>query len=285
MMILNMPIGDYHAQSEVSSTMLKALLVSPAHLELAITKGFKPTKATILGDAVHAWILQQERFKDMYEVCTEVYHRKTGDKNVGDPKLDDEGDPVIMLKHNEDSRLDIKGEEYKKFSAIIEAYKKSVEAKKLVETAQYIEASFFYENMRVRPDFITSDGWIVDIKTVGGNDDKPSSPDNFCRQFFNFGYDLQMYMYYQIVKKELPNTKGFKFLCLDAKIPSGVQIYTFIDGESKWFELGGYRFHKAMEQYLEYKKTKEHPVYNITEHNDMPLSYQAESLLVEYRNE
>lgn len=284
-MILDLPINEYHKRGEVSSSLLKALLISPAHLSLILDKGFKSTKATVLGDAVHAWILQPARFNEMYEVVTEVYQRKTGNHEVGDPKTDEDGDPMTMLKHRTDSRYDIKGEEYKKFVAMIDAYQESIEAQALVLSAEFIEASFFYEDMRVRPDFITKDGWIVDIKTVGGQADKPSSPDNFGRDFFDRGYDLQMYMYYQLVKREMPNIKGFKFLCLDAKIPSGVQIYTFVDGESKWFELGGYRFHKAIEAYKEYKETIYHPVYKVTEHNDLNLSYQAESLLAEYRNE
>lgn len=284
-MILDLDINEYHKRSEISSSLLKALLISPAHLELILTKGFKPTKATVLGDAVHACLLQPQRFLDMYEVVTETYQRKTGDKNIGDAKLDEDGDPIVMLKHRTDSRFDIKGEEYKKFVAMCDAYNKSLDARELVMSAMYTEASFFYENMRVRPDFITKDGWIVDLKTVGGSSDKPSSPERFARDFYDNGYDLQMYMYYHIVKQEIPDIKGFKFLCIDAKVPSGVQIYTFVEGESKWFELGGYRFHKALDDYNNYKQTIYHPVYDKEIVDDLPLSFQAEDYLVRARAE
>lgn len=280
----DLPINIYHKREGISSTILKTILKSPAHLEKALRDGFSSTKATVLGDAVHAFILQPERFSQMYSTSIEVYQRKTGDKVAGDPKTDDMGNPLVFLESKIDESMHIKGEEYKKFSAMIEAYSLSKDAKELVESAEYIECSFFFKNLKVRPDFITKDGWIVDIKTVGGDKDKPSSPENFCYGFFDNGYDVQMYMYFNVVKQEISNIKGFKFLCLDAKIPSGIQIYTFIPEESKWFELGGYRFKKAMELYKEFKKEKVHKVYNNELPEELPLSYKAETLLAEFRD-
>lgn len=289
-MITDLPIKAYHKADGVSSTILKTVMRSPKHLEYMLEHDFKPTKAATLGDAVHAYLLQTERFSGMYEEVKDTYLRNIGEHKMGDPKLDEDGDPIIMLKHKEDSRLDIKGEEYKKFIAMTQAYNASDEARALINSAKYIEVSFFLDNydglkLKVRPDFITEDGWIVDIKTVGGDRDKPSAPENFGRGFFDNGYDIQMYMYYHIVKKELPDIKGFKFLCLDAKQPSGIQIYTFIDGESKWFELGGYRFHEAIRRYKKYKATNVHKVYENEVQNELPLSYLAEEVLAGYRNE
>ena len=284
-MIENLPINEYHARPEISSSLLKAIMVSPAHLERILTRGFRQNKATILGSAMHTWLTQRDLFNNEYTVSTELYQRNMGDHKIGDPKLDDEGDPIVMLKHSTDSSLDIKGEEYKKFVAMCIAYEKSDDAKALIESAEHIETSFFYKDMRVRPDFITKDGWIVDIKTVGGASEKPSSPERFGRDFFDNGYDIQMYMYYHIVKQEMPDVKGFKFLCIDAKQPSGVQIYTFVEGESKWFELGGYRFHEALRRLEHYKQETIHRVYEIEDIGDLPLSYQAEDYLVRARAE
>ena len=289
-MIISLPIGDYHKAEGVSSTLLKTIMKSPKHLEHVLINGFKPNKATALGDAIHAYILQPERFADMYEEVRDTYLRNIGEHKVGDPKLDENGDPIIMLKHREDNRLDIKGEEYKKFVAMIEAYSESEEARVLVDSAKYIEASFFLDQydglkLKVRPDFITEDGWIVDVKTVGGDRDKPSAPNQFGRNFFDNGYDIQMFMYYQVVKLYIPDIKGFKFLCLDAKIPSGVQIYEFVDGESQWFELGGYRFYEAIKRYKKYKNQIVHKVYENENPRELPLSYMAEEQLARYRNE
>lgn len=279
-------IQAYHAREGVSSTILKTLMKSPAHLERMLKEGFPSTKATILGDAIHAAILQPERFSEMYNLTVETYQRKTGDKMAGDPKTDDNGNPLTYLEHKGNAAMSIKGEEYKKFSAMMDAYRSSEDAVKLVESAEHIECSFFFKNLKVRPDFITKDGWIVDIKTVGGDKDKPSSPDNLCYNFLENGYDVQMYMYYNVVKQEMPDIKGFKFLCLDAKIPSGIQIYTFTPGESKWFELGGYRFRQALKLYDKFKAEKTHRVYESESVIDeLPLSYKAETLLTEYRND
>ena len=289
-MILGLPINDYHKAEGVSSTLLKTVMKSPKHLEFVLNNGFKATKATALGDAVHAYILQPERFDAMYEELVDTYQRNIGEHKKGDAKLDENGEPITAFYHKEDSQLTIKGEEYKKFRAMIEAYEESEEARKLVDSAKYIEASFFLDQydglkLKVRPDFITEDGWIVDIKTVGGDRDKPSAPNQFGRSFFDNGYDIQMFMYYQVVKLYIPDIKGFKFLCLDAKQPSGVQIYEFIDGESQWLELGGYRFYEAIKRYKKFKNQIVHKVYENENPRELPLSYMAEEELAGYRNE
>lgn len=281
----DLTIYEYHKREGISSTILKTIMKSPAHLELALKEGFAKNKATTLGDAVHAFILQPDRFAELYTTAVDVYLRKTGDKNAGEPKTDENGNPLVYLDCASNPNLSIKGDEYRKFSAMMTAYNSSTEARALVESAEYIECSFFFKNLKVRPDFITKDGWIVDIKTVGGDKDKPSAPENFCYNFLDNGYDIQMYMYYNVVKQEMPDIKGFKFLCLDAKVPSGVQIYTFVAGESKWFELGGYRFRQALKLYEKYKTEKVHTVYDVESiAEELPLSYKAETLLTEFRN-
>lgn len=286
--MFDIDIKEYHKKEGISSTTLKTIMKSPAHLQYVIDNGYKPTKATSLGDAFHAWILQPERFDSMYEEVSDVYVRNIGEHKIGDPKLDEDGDPIVMLKHKEDSRLDIKGEEYKKFRAMVKAYNESESAIALVKKAKYVEQSFFVKHgdelLKVRPDFITDDGWIVDVKTVGGTADKPSSPENFCRDFFHNGYDLQMFMYHAVVSEELPDIKGFKFLCFDAKIISGVQIYTFINGESDWFELGGHRFMDALNRYKKFKEDSVHKLYETETPDGLELSYAAEDALAEYRN-
>ena len=277
--IENMLNKDYHEAEGISSSVLKTALKSPAHLDILFKKGFKKSKAMSLGEAIHCYILEPKRFEEDYSIQTETYKRKIGDHNVGDPKLDDEGNPIRSLVNKNNDELNVEGEEFVKFNSMIDAYNNCPEAKELVSQQAETEVSYFYDRFKVRPDMITKDGWIVDIKTVGGIDDNPSDPKNFCNDFFKFGYDLQMYMYENIIKQFNPNIKGFKFLCLDAKEPSGVKIYTFINGQSKWFEIGGYRFHDALKIYDEYKQTNNTVKYSKVCEDDMDLSYAAADYL------
>lgn len=153
-------------------------------------------------------------------------------------------------------------------------------AQEIIRNKLLIEASFFTDfngvDIKCRPDLIEKGGWIVDVKTVSGMNDNPSAPDNFNRDFFDHGYDLQMFMYKNIVEKVTGKKfKGFKFIVVDAKEPvAGVNVYTFEEG-SKWFEIGGHRFHEAIEIYKKCLETGKYYVYEKDQHDDLPLSYAA----------
>ena len=276
--IQNLPNKQYHESEGISSSVLKTALRSKAHLKLLKEEGFKRNKSMVLGDAIHMYILEPNRFAENYTEEKEVYKRNINGHVAGEPKLDENGEEIVMLKHLTDSSLDIAGEEYVKFKSMIKAYNECEEAKELRANAEHVETSFFFDKFKVRPDFITRDGWIVDLKTVGGMKDNPSEVNNFNRDFWEFGYDLQMFMYESIVKQFM-DVKGFIFICLDAKKPSGVKIYKFINGESKWFEIGGYRFHEALEIMKQCEETNDYRKYDKVIEDDMELSYEASDYL------
>ena len=287
--MLNMTNEEYRQKEGVSSSVLKKLLVSEAHLDYVIKHGWPKTDATILGDAIHAYFLQPERF--VYNRETEVYKRATGDFKAGDAKLDEDGNPVQILVHPDDSSLNIKGEQLKKFDAMVEAVRNCPEAMWILDHRYNVEQSFFgaYKGqpIKVRDDMMYKDDegrvWIVDLKTVGGTKEKPSSPDKFVYNMFDLGYDLQSYMYTELIKQEIPEVYGFKFLCIDAKCPSGVKIYDIVPGQSKWYELGGYRFKDAMERYEHFKESKTHQTYESPVGDDLELSFPAADALAMYQ--
>ena len=281
---------EYRDRQGVSSSVLKKLLVSEAHLAQVLENGWKKTDATVLGDAMHCFLLEPARFDKEYKIETETYKRATGDFKVGDPKLDEDGTPLQRIVSAED---EIKGEQIKKFFAMVRAYCECPEAQEIIKNRENVEASFFGEYkgqpIKVRCDMMYRDKdgklWICDIKTVGGLADKPSDPENFSRQMFDFGYDLQCYMYTELIKQQIPDVYGFKFICIDAKIPSGIKIYDIVPGESKWYELGGYRFADAMEKYKHFTSTKIHTTYEKVCESDLNMSMQAAFALSNYREE
>ena len=126
--------------------------------------------------------------------------------------------------------------------------------------------------------------WVVDLKTVGGTKDRPSDPQNFAFSIYDRGYDLQAYMYVELIKETYPDVYGFRFICIDAKIPSGVKSYDIVPGESEWYELGGYRFKDAMSRYDHFKLIENHPVYNKVMGDSVELTFNAADDLVKYRN-
>ena len=282
---------EYRKMDGVSSSVLKKLLVSEAHLDYVIKNGWPKTDATILGDAIHAYFLEPERF--VYNRETESYKRATGDFKAGDPKLDDNGNPIQILVHPDDPSMNIKGEQLKKFDEMVEAVNECPEAFHIIENKYNVEQSFFGDyhgrKIKVRCDMMYKDEqgrvWVVDLKTVGGTKDKPSEPEHFCYNMFDLGYDLQAYMYTELIRQEIPEVYGFKFICIDAKCPSGVKIYDIIPGQSKWYELGGYRFRDAMNRYEKYLNNKNHPTYDKATGDDLELSFAAADALAMYQHE
>ena len=287
--MLHISNEEYRKMDGVSSSVLKKLLVSEAHLDYVFKHGWPKTDATILGDAIHAYFLEPDRF--VYHRETELYKRATGEFKAGDPKLDEEGNPIQILVHPDDPELKIKGEQLKKFDAMVSAMTDCKEAMLIIGGKYNVEASFFGDykgrKIKVRCDMMYKDEqgrvWIVDLKTVGGTKDKPSAPEHFGYNMFDLGYDLQAYMYTELIKEEIPEVYGFKFICIDAKCPSGVKIYDIVPGESKWYELGGYRFRDAIERYEKFITRDNHPTYDSVDGEDLELSFPASDALAKYQ--
>lgn len=268
----NLTNENYHARAEVSSSVLKAALLSKAHLKQYLEGKKKSTDAMILGTAIHCYYLERERFDSEYRTETELYLRKTGEHNVGDPKLDEDGEPLQSLVYiNGDV---IKGENYKKFKAMAEAIDNCERAKEMLKGGR-TEVSIISGRERVRPDLITEDGWIVDLKTVGGLSELPSEETEFAKTFWNLSYDLSMYMYYKVCKAEGLDVKGFIFMTVDAKIPSGIRFFVFTP-EDEWFKYGEMRYNKAWKKYEEYMANpKDAPKYDTEVVESLPLPFKA----------
>ena len=269
--IKTMTNADYHAHKEVSSSVLKAALKSPAHLARCLAGKGTKSDAMTLGTAVHAWYLERERFKAEYTEETERYQRAYGVHKAGDPKTDEDGEPLTKLMCPDGA--EIKGENWKKFKAMTEALGSSKESSALLDGGQ-VEVSFIGDGERVRTDLITSDGWIVDLKTVGGSSDLPLTPENFAREFWNNGYDVQMYMYDKLVRAAGLDIKGFIFLCVDAKIPSGVRLFVF-ERSSDWWGYGEQRYKRAWEVLRKYRETGEAVKYPEATVYDLPVPFAA----------
>ena len=267
----NITNADYHARAEVSSSVLKAALKSPAHLAQCLAGKGAKSDAMTLGTAVHTWYLERERFNAEYTEETERYQRAYGVHKAGDPKTDEDGEPLTALTCPDGSV--IKGDNWKKFQAMTEALSVSKEASALLDGGQ-VEVSFIGDGERVRTDLITSDGWIVDLKTVGGSSDLPLTPENFAREYWNNGYDVQMYMYDKLVRAAGLDVKGFIFLCVDAKIPSGVRLFVF-ERSSDWWGYGEQRYKRAWEVLRKYRETGDAVKYPESMVFDLPVPFAA----------
>lgn len=265
----NMKNEDYHSDKRISSSLLKASLISKAHIKEFLEGKKKKTDAMILGTAIHCYYLEHERFESEYSIEYETYKRKTGEFNVGDYKLDEVGERKVCVVCPDG---ELTGETAKKFIAMTEALNNCQKAKDLLKDGK-TELSLFTDKERVRLDLLTSDGWIVDVKTVSGSGEMPLEPEEFAREFWRLGYDLQMYMYCKVAKECGLDIKGFLFLCVDSKIPAGVKIFYF-KPEDDWFGFGEQRYNRAMKNLLEYD-SKTAVKYEEVVTESLPVPFKA----------
>lgn len=265
----NMTIEDYHKHEALGSTNLKAALKSGQHFKKSLGYDSSDTTASkALGEAIHAFILEPDRFAGMYEESVTARSKEAFLAPVAD-----------LMK--------ITPSEYIKFKSMVVALQSCKEFQTILDSRMGIETSFFAEldgkKFKCRTDIITKDGWIVDLKTVGGMGEFPSAPESFSRSFWDFGYDISMVLYKNVVEKALgKKIKGFKFVCVDAKKDiSGVKIYTFKTNESKWWQVGNSRCLEAIKRIDNYETTDNYPVYDVVDEEDLELSYQATNYFVE----
>ena len=276
--------NDYHESEGISSSQLKNILKSPAYYKHVKNYGIAPTAAMSLGTAIHTYYLEPTVYESSYTLAERTITRgaKKGETEV---KLDSK---------YEFDYPSLTASECEKFSAMILALDNCEEAQDIRNNAALVEASFYIEHesliFKCKPDLITKDGWIIELKTVGGMKEAPSAPDRFCYDFFDMNYDLQMFFYKKIVEAATGKKfKGVKFVCVDAKKPvSGVKIYTFHDEDgnrSKHFEIGGHKFEEAIKILKECENSGNYYTYKEVEEEDLQLSYAAEKYLTEHRSE
>lgn len=233
---------EYFQDARINVSLLKQALISPLHA-LRCLQGVqtKPSDSMRLGTAVHAWYLERERFESDYTLEVERYQRRTGEHNAGDIKTDDDGSPKLSVMCPVGV---LTGEYAKRFQAMTDALAQSERAQALLDGGR-CEVELYTDDCKAKLDLITSDGWLVDLKTVGGgSDEMPLRSDSFAREFWRLGYDVQMYHYDALARANGIDAKGFIFLCVDAKIPSGVRLFVF-ERSSEWWDIGRMRWNKA----------------------------------------
>lgn len=282
-----MDIKDYHAHPALGSSTIREILKSSAHYAYKLTHKVKKTDSMILGDAIHAFILEPNRFADMYELFEDVYMRAVGGHNVGDPKLDENGEPIVYLKDRNGEGLDIKGEQYKKFVAMTEAIRKSQLVKDIMTQSTHIEYSIFSKIMgfdvKCRPDTMNVDAGIIwDVKTVSNKSDSGKPADNFIREFISMGYDVQAALYKRLCEEKFLKEFEFRFLCVDvSKDVVGIKEYKVSD---ELIELGERRLKWCLEQIKQYNETKSAKVYDC-ESEELKADYRALEMLEKFRGE
>jgi exodeoxyribonuclease VIII len=287
-----MPNDDYHARPELSSTHLKKIhTTSPLHYHhqfIDSDEPFKPSKAMIIGSAVHDKLLEPEAF---YENFAEAFNPDDFDidlpKTVQDHKdwLDERGidhtgaklkaDYVALVAENGGKSLKQMKAEYAEKHAgktllsaadmadvvnTVDSIRAYPPAAYILKKTQLFEASMFWHDdnsgldLRCRPDIVTHDGLVVDLKVT--ND---ASPNGFQRSLARFAYHIQAAMYCDGVHKVLGwEPQAFVFIAAEPKPPYAVAVYFLHPGS---IQQGWDDYRQAIQAYNDGMETDHWPGY------------------------
>lgn len=203
----------YLADSGISSSLLKNILISPADFLQARKQDNAATRSTVLGTAIHTWLLEPEKFYSTYACQTENW----GPRNIGDGakrwkafKKENEGKIFLGFEENKIlNQLNQVSSQHKPYNELM-----------FGNSRPTIEQSMFYEDpvygrLKCRPDIFTQDGWIWDIKSTS----KDVDDESLSRTIFNFTYHFQAAHYIYVMTKLGHDIKGFGWIFVSTETP------------------------------------------------------------------
>lgn len=207
---------QYHDQPALNKSGLVQLAKSPAHyFEWYHATDGEPTKAMILGTAVHTAVLEPGKFDQSVIIAPQIDKRtKAGKAEWASFQEKAEG-KIVLTQEDADAIEGMKASVYNNMTA----YDLLLEGKP--------EQSVFFKDpangflCKVRPDWYTPYKEVVDIKTC-----IDASYDGFSRAIANFKYHWQALFYLNglTAVTETEHTK-FIFIAIEKEPPYAVAVY------------------------------------------------------------
>lgn len=212
-----LPAVDYHSRRAASSTRIKELLRSPAHLKFMDENG-KTAEALTVGEAFHSLVLEPKKFREQFAVAPKV-DRRTKDGREAWQMFVDANPGVTLL--TEDQYLAVTG--------MSEAIMRHPMANELVLTRTETELSLFWEQLdmkcKARIDaYNLEHRCIIDLKSCDDAD-----RDGFARSIARFKYHVQAAWYIDAARAAGLEVETMVFIAVEKVAPYGVACYTLDD--------------------------------------------------------
>ncbi len=226
---------EYHADTtRISKSGLDLIHRSPKHYWQKYLSGEQqePTKAMLFGSAFHSFVLEPAKFQSEYLIAPEI-DRRTKDGKAHYELLLASGKQIISAG----DMLEIQN--------MADAIQQHPIANQLLVGGK-AEETFLYDIEEIpckcRPDYITDDGYIIDIKTT-----EDASEFNFGKSAYNYRYHVQSAFYVDgVVKSTDREINGFLFLAVEKSAPYNVAIY---GTDEQTMELGRQEYLEDLHKY------------------------------------
>lgn len=245
----------YHGDTtKISKSGLDLINRSPYHYWDKYLNLDKPpistTPALEIGTAVHSCVLEPDDFDRLYVVSPKFDKRTKAGKEGYEEFLAQ----VVAKKQ----RL-IDADDYETCMRMRDAVWKHPAAKILLNEGDAEQTYYFDEFQtdapcKMRPDFISSQGVIVDLKTT-----ENASPAGFGSSAFNYRYHVQAAFYLDgYLQSTGEMMESFIFIAVEKSRPNAVGVY-MVDDDI--VHLGRTAYLRNLETYMECLETGKWPAY------------------------
>lgn len=243
---VSMSNDEYHADtSAISSTLLKELLRSPMHFRHILTAPRKEKECYRIGTAIHAFLLEYDRFHKEYVVVPDKGKTKASKEAYEE-----------VISQNPNS-FHVSESEMVMIHGIAEQVSRHSSATELLKLGE-AEQTFFWTDeetgilCKVRADLFCSPFAILDVKSTMN-----ASEDAFRRDVARLNYDLSAAMYQEGIYRVTGERLDFAWLAVEKEAPYGVALYNAED----YIETGMKKFRRALRLLQACRSTLEYPSY------------------------
>ena len=224
--------NDYHSHKSISASGLKTIYKKSVYHHL--NSMFKMTDAMNFGSAVHSALLEDS---NDIAVLPEFNARTKEGKKIKQDFFD-----------NNKGKIIIKQEEQEAIEKIKKNFNSHSLAKNLVQRLSEKEVSYYGTidkvPVRVRPDGIKDNDYIIDIKTTSD-----ASPRFFKSQIYNFAYHHHACFYSEALGYD---PAKFRFNAIENKYPYTVEVFAMSED---MIEYGSDAWRIAFNSWKEYLET------------------------------
>ena len=271
----------YHELPMPSASVLSEAFRSIAHLNVYLENKKKKSAGYDLGTFVHEFIENKLELPPQYERVADYYVRATGKAVAGDPKLDENGNPIFHFDCTTDPTRSLTPKESVAATEVMAALQHWVGLRNIVNN----EGVIFEQSMtgivdgvevKARPDIIVVSNNEVNVYEIKTTKADQTSADAFSRDAFAYNYDLQAYLEKEITQQNYPDkVVHIHFLAIGTEVPVGMVDYVV----PTWFMETGARKTKTALAVWNMRDMSKQTYYVKTD--ELSMSYAAANFMAQ----
>lgn len=248
----DIPPVIYHQWQAASNSALGHMMRSPAHMQAYMKDAYLDTPALILGRAIHAAVLEPDRFASDYGMYPADLKRTTTEgRDVWDGMVETYGAGNVLKKAEHDTCILTQKAVHGCRSAhgLLTGAGDCEISMVWIDPATGVKCKARWD--RYSPEI--AGGAIVDLKTT-----RDASIRDFERSIFTYGYHRQAAMYLMGARVLDIPVEHFSIIAVEKTPPYGVQAYRMFEGA---ITAGKDLIESLLKKYAKCTDSDEYPGY------------------------